>query len=203
MVQDQVNKEVVSLQWCSSRPGTNGCTGCCDQVHCHGEAATICPATTLISSRAPNEENATGSLCRIADWSRVYLKGKPYSLLLWTEINRLQYQSRYFSDGFHTISYNCLLFTRSVWKVTGPMSQPIHSNSKQQTTWFTLQSNPPSSTAMFHPSLYCCKDSSWMTHSSIVMALLTASMPSKCLDDPLEIWGKEKKSQMEQDHVNR
>ena len=41
----------------------------CELVHCRGEAATICPATTLVSSRALSEANAAGSLCRLADWS--------------------------------------------------------------------------------------------------------------------------------------
>ena len=36
-----------------------------EQVHCRGEAATICPATTLVSSRAKSEAKAAGSLCRL------------------------------------------------------------------------------------------------------------------------------------------
>ena len=56
-------------RWCSSRPGTAGCSGHWEQVHCRGEAATICPATTLVSSCALNEAKAAGSLCRLADWS--------------------------------------------------------------------------------------------------------------------------------------
>ena len=68
--QDQVNREVVPVRWCSSRPGTAGCWGRCEQVHCGGEAATICPATvTLVTSRALSEAKAAGSLCRLADWS--------------------------------------------------------------------------------------------------------------------------------------
>ena len=46
-----------------------GCSGRCEQVHCRGEAATVCPATTLVSSHALNEAKAAGSLCRLADWS--------------------------------------------------------------------------------------------------------------------------------------
>ena len=38
-----------------------------EQVHCRGEAATICPAATLVSSRALIEAKAAGSLCRLAD----------------------------------------------------------------------------------------------------------------------------------------
>ena len=68
--QDQVNREVVPVRRCSSRPGTAGCSGRCEQVHCRGEAATICPATvTLVTSRALSEAKAAGSLCRLADWS--------------------------------------------------------------------------------------------------------------------------------------
>ena len=62
-----MNREVVPVRRCSSWPGTAGCSGHCEQVHCHGEAATICPATTLISSRALSEAKATGSLCRLVD----------------------------------------------------------------------------------------------------------------------------------------
>ena len=67
--QDQVNREVVPVRRCSSWPGTAGCSGRCEQVHCRGEAATICPAATLLSSRALSEAKAAGSLCRLADWS--------------------------------------------------------------------------------------------------------------------------------------
>ena len=42
--------------------------GHCEQVHCRGEAATICPATTHVSSRALSEAKGAGSLCRLADW---------------------------------------------------------------------------------------------------------------------------------------
>lgn len=48
-------------------PGSAACSGRCEQVHCRGEPATICPATTHVSSHAPSEGNATGSLCRLAD----------------------------------------------------------------------------------------------------------------------------------------
>ena len=67
--QDQVNREVVPARWCSSQPGTAGCSERCEQVHCHGEAAMICPATTLVSSCALSEAKAAGSPCRLADWS--------------------------------------------------------------------------------------------------------------------------------------
>ena len=43
----------------------------CELVHCRGEAATICPATTLVSSRALSEANITGSLCRLALWQEL------------------------------------------------------------------------------------------------------------------------------------
>ena len=67
--QDQVNREVVPVRRFSSQPGTAGCSERCEQVHCHGEAAMICPATTLVSSCALSEAKAAGSLCRLADWS--------------------------------------------------------------------------------------------------------------------------------------
>ena len=65
--QDQVNREVVPVQQCSSWAETAGSAGCYGQVHCCGEAATICPTTTLVSSRALSEAIAAGSLCRLAD----------------------------------------------------------------------------------------------------------------------------------------
>lgn len=65
--QDQVNREVVQVGQCSFMPGSAACSGRCEQVHCRGEPATICPATTHVSSHAPSEGNATGSLCRLAD----------------------------------------------------------------------------------------------------------------------------------------
>lgn len=43
---------------CSSWPRTVECSGHCEHVHCHGEAATGRPATTLASSHALNEANA-------------------------------------------------------------------------------------------------------------------------------------------------
>ena len=69
--QDQVNREVVPVRLCSSPPGTAGCAGRCEQGHCRGEAAMICPATTLVSSRALSEANTTGSLCRLALWQEL------------------------------------------------------------------------------------------------------------------------------------
>ena len=68
MKQGQVNREVVPARWCSSQPRTVGCSGHCEQVHCHGEAATICHATSLVSSCTLSEVNAAGSLCKLADW---------------------------------------------------------------------------------------------------------------------------------------
>ena len=67
--QDQVNREFFPIWQCSSRPGTAGCSGHCQQVLCRGEAVGICPATTLVSSRALSEAKAAGSLCRLAGWS--------------------------------------------------------------------------------------------------------------------------------------
>ena len=65
MEQDQVTREVVLVQQCSSQLGTVGCSGCCKQLHCCSEATTIYPATTLITSCTMNE----GSPCRLSDWS--------------------------------------------------------------------------------------------------------------------------------------
>ena len=65
--QDQVNREVVPVRPCSSQPGTAECSGHCEQVHCRGEAATICPAATLVSSHTLSEAKAAGSLCSLAD----------------------------------------------------------------------------------------------------------------------------------------
>ena len=59
--QDQVNREAVPV-----RPGTDGCSGQCEQVLCRGEAVRICPATTLVSSRTLSDAEAAGSLCRLA-----------------------------------------------------------------------------------------------------------------------------------------
>ena len=69
--QDQVNRKIVPVRRCSSQPGTAGCAGRFEQGHCCGEAATICPATTLVSSRALSEANITGSLCRLALWQEL------------------------------------------------------------------------------------------------------------------------------------
>ena len=46
---DLVNREVVEEK-CSTRPGTAKRTERCEQVYCCGNAATICPITTLFSS---------------------------------------------------------------------------------------------------------------------------------------------------------
>ena len=71
-----MNREVVPVRRCSSPPGTAGCSGHCELVHCRGEAATICPATTLVSSRALSETKAAGSVAgllidRLALWQEL------------------------------------------------------------------------------------------------------------------------------------
>ena len=54
---------------------------------------------------------------------------------------------------------------KSVSKVTGLVSQTIYFNTKQQTTWFPLQSNPPRvssvhfSILLCRVSVHCWKDS--------------------------------------------
>ena len=67
--QNLVNREVVPIQRYSSQTGITRCSGSCEQVHCRGEAAMICAATTLISSRAMMEAYSAGSPNRFADWS--------------------------------------------------------------------------------------------------------------------------------------
>ena len=67
--QNQVNRKVVQVEESSSQPGTAGYSGCCEQVHCHGKVATICPAISLISSHALSKAYATESPCRLTDWS--------------------------------------------------------------------------------------------------------------------------------------
>lgn len=49
-----MNRKVVPVQRCCSWPGTS--LGLCEHVYCHGEAATICPATSFVSYRALSEE---------------------------------------------------------------------------------------------------------------------------------------------------
>lgn len=79
-----MNKDVVPVRRCSSRPGTARFSGRCEQVHCPGEAVTICPVTNIVYSRA---------LCRLID-----------RLALWQEHTMdnashiEERMSRYFSD---------------------------------------------------------------------------------------------------------
>ena len=68
MEQGQVNREAVPARRFSFRSRTVGGSGHCEQVHCRSEAATICPATTLVSSQALSEANTAGFVCRLADW---------------------------------------------------------------------------------------------------------------------------------------
>ena len=49
-----------------SHPGTARYSGCCEQVHCRGEAATICLVTTLVSSCAQTKVYTAGYPCRLA-----------------------------------------------------------------------------------------------------------------------------------------
>ena len=63
---DQVNWEVVPVQWYSFYPRTAGCSGHCEQVHHRDEGAKIFPATTIDSFRTLREEDAVGSTCRFA-----------------------------------------------------------------------------------------------------------------------------------------
>ena len=98
-----MNREVVPVRRCSSRPGTAGCSGRCEQVHCRGEAATICPATTLVSSRALSEANAAGSLCRLADWSSGSVAKTHYGRCLW-------YRRTSLISMTLTFDFDCLAF---------------------------------------------------------------------------------------------
>ena len=59
----------LSVGDCSSWSGTTQCSDCCGQVHYRYAAATICSATTLVSSCALNEAYTIGSPCRLVDWS--------------------------------------------------------------------------------------------------------------------------------------
>ena len=65
MWQYEVNREVVTEWWRSSRLETYGCSGRCEQIHCHSETATACPATTLFSSRKLSDIYAAGSPCKL------------------------------------------------------------------------------------------------------------------------------------------
>ena len=68
MEQDQVNREIVSVVWWwFSQSQTTGCSGHCEQVHYHGKAAMICPATTLVYSHMKEVYYAAESY-RLADW---------------------------------------------------------------------------------------------------------------------------------------
>ena len=66
--QEQGNREIFPGQQCSMKPGTTGHLECCEQMYCHGEAATICPAITLISSHSLRDTYSAGSSHRFADW---------------------------------------------------------------------------------------------------------------------------------------
>ena len=68
-MQDQMNREVISVWRCSSRPESVGCSGRCKQVHSRGEAAMFCPATTHVSSHTLSKAYAEGSPCRLAESS--------------------------------------------------------------------------------------------------------------------------------------
>ena len=69
-----MNREVVPVRRCSSWPGTARCSGRCEQVHCHAEAATICPAATLLSS------------CTLGE-AKVFVDLLTDCLALWQELN--------------------------------------------------------------------------------------------------------------------
>lgn len=71
----------VPVWWSSSQPGTGQCTGCFEQLHCRGEAAMICPATTLVSC-ALTIANTAGSLCQLADWFCPCCKNALWLMLL-------------------------------------------------------------------------------------------------------------------------
>ena len=65
--QDQVKREVVPVQQHSSWPRSAGCLGCREQMHCCGQAATICPTLTLVSSHTMIKAYTTGSPWRLSD----------------------------------------------------------------------------------------------------------------------------------------
>ena len=68
VTRSQLNREVLPARRFSFRPRTAEGSGHCEQAHCRGEATTIYPATTLVSSPAMCEANAAGFICRLADW---------------------------------------------------------------------------------------------------------------------------------------
>ena len=61
--------EIREKKWVTWWKGTHGRLGCFELVHCRGEAATICSAITLVSSRALNEAYARRSPGKLTDWS--------------------------------------------------------------------------------------------------------------------------------------
>ena len=65
--QDQGNNKIIPVQLFSSQPGTTRCRGSWQQVHCRGEAATIYPAITLVSSSELNEAYAAESPWGLVD----------------------------------------------------------------------------------------------------------------------------------------
>ena len=68
------------LRW-SFRLRTAKCSGYCEQVHYRGEAAAICSAIALVSTRAPNEPYAAGSPSRLTDGSsgKNWMRTMPFS----------------------------------------------------------------------------------------------------------------------------
>ena len=64
--QDKMNRENIPVRRCSSLLDAQNVV---KQMHRPGEAATICPVTNIVSSRALSEAYTAESLCRQSDWS--------------------------------------------------------------------------------------------------------------------------------------
>ena len=63
-----MNKEVAPVWKSSSWPRTVRCPGRYEQIHGRGEAATIFPATALVSSRALSKAYTAGYPGRLSDY---------------------------------------------------------------------------------------------------------------------------------------
>ena len=58
--QDQSNGKIIPVRRYFSQPGTARSSGHWEHIHCRGDASTICPATTLVSSYALSKAYVAG-----------------------------------------------------------------------------------------------------------------------------------------------
>ena len=75
-------------------------------MHCFGEAATVFPTTTLVSSRALSEAYTAGSPGRLADW--------PSGFVVRTDCRRYFLHRRTLSTWFWLLTLTVLLSSASV-----------------------------------------------------------------------------------------